>query len=205
MSRLLRLGFLASHNGSNMQAIIDACKTGRLAARPCAVISNNSRSGALDRARAEGIPAFHLSGQTHPDPGALDGAILDALRQHEVEIVCLAGYLKRLGPQTLAAYQGRVLNIHPALLPRFGGEGFYGQAVHEAVLAAGEKESGATVHLVDEEYDHGPILAQARVPVLPGDTPDTLAARVLEQEHQLYAATLQKIAAGELRLEGLRI
>lgn len=200
----LRLGFLASHNGSNMQAILDACKQGRLAAQPAVVISNNSESGALARARQEGIPACHLSGHTHPGPGALDQAICAALTQHQVEVVCLAGYMKRLGPRTLSAYRGRVLNIHPALLPNFGGEGFYGQAVHQAVLAAGEKESGPTVHLVDEEYDHGPVLAQARVPVLPGDTPETLAARVLAQEHRLYAETLQRIAIGALVLEGLK-
>ena len=181
MARPLRLGFLASHNGSNMQAIIDACKQGRLSALPAVVISNNSESGALARARQEGIPAFHLSGYTHPGPGALDQALCEALRHCAAEVVCLAGYMKRLGPQTLAAYRGRVLNIHPALLPKFGGEGFYGEAVHRAVLAAGEKESGPTVNLVDEDYDHGPVLAQARVPVLPGDTPQTLAARVLAE------------------------
>lgn len=200
----LRLGFLASHNGSNMQAILDACKEGRLSARPAVVISNNSESGALARARQEGIPAFHLSNHTHPGPGALDQAICAALTRHQVEVVCLAGYMKRLGPRTLAAYRGRVLNIHPALLPKFGGEGFYGQAVHQAVLAAGEKESGPTVHLVDEEYDHGPVLAQARVPVLAGDTPETLATRVLAQEHRLYADTLQRIATGEIVLEELK-
>jgi phosphoribosylglycinamide formyltransferase-1 len=186
-----------------MQAIIDACRAGRLQAEPRVVISNNSDSGALERARREQIPAYHLGSRRHPDPGELDRAILGVLRQHRVEVVCLAGYMKRLGPATLAEYRGRVLNIHPALLPRFGGRGFYGQAVHEAVLASGEKESGPTVHLVDEEYDHGPILAQTRVPVLPGDTPDTLAARVLEQEHRLYAQTLQQIATGEIRLQGL--
>lgn len=204
MAPPLRLGFLASHNGSNMQAIIDACKAGRLSARPAVVISNNSDSGALGRARQEHIPACHLSSHTHPGPGALDQAICTALTDCEVEVVCLAGYMKRLGPQTLATFRGRVLNIHPALLPKFGGEGFYGGAVHQAVLEAGEKESGPTVHLVDEQYDHGPILAQARVPVLEGDTPATLAARVLEQEHHLYTETLQKIARGEMVLEGLQ-
>lgn len=204
MARPLRLGFLASHNGSNMQALIDACKTGRLEARPSVVISNNSESGALARARQEGIPACHLSGHTHPGPGVLDQAICATLTHHQVEVVCLAGYMKRLGPQTLATFRGRVLNIHPALLPKFGGEGYYGQAVHQAVLEAGEKESGPTVHLVDEQYDHGPVLAQARVPVLEGDTPATLAARVLAQEHRLYAETLQRIAMGEIVLEGLK-
>jgi phosphoribosylglycinamide formyltransferase-1 len=203
MAEPLRLGFLASHGGTNMQAIIDACREGRLRAEPRVVISNNSDSRALQRARNEGIAAYHLSSRQHRDPEALDRAVLEVLRRHGAEVVCLAGYMKRLGPSTLSFYRGRVLNIHPALLPWFGGAGFYGQAVHEAVLAAGERESGPTVHVVDEEYDHGPILAQTRVPVLPGDTPETLAARVLEQEHRIYAQTLQRIATGELRLPGL--
>ncbi len=201
----LELGFLASHGGTNMQAIIDACKEGRLRAEPRVVISNNSGSGALERAGREDIPAHHLSNRTHPDPGELDKAILATLQQHQVELVCLAGYMKRLGPATLSAYRGRILNIHPALLPKFGGRGFYGDAVHKAVLAAGEMESGASVHLVDEEYDHGPILAQRRVGVRPDDTPDTLAARVLEQEHVLYAETLQQIATGQIQLQDFSI
>ena len=201
----LKLGFLASHGGTNMQAVIDACKEGRLEAEPCVVIGNNSRSGAMQRARNEGIPACHLSSRTHPGPGALDAAILAALRQHQVGLICLAGYMKRLGESTLLAYKGRILNLHPALLPKFGGKGFYGDAVHRAVLAAGETESGATVHLVDEHYDHGPVLAQRRVPVLLNDTPETLAARVLEQEHLLYAETLQKIASGQIRLPDFEV
>jgi phosphoribosylglycinamide formyltransferase-1 len=185
-----------------MQAVLDACRADQLQAEPRVVISNNSDSGALERARREGIPAYHLSTGTHPAPEALDRAILAALKGHEVEVVCLAGYMRRLGPLTLAAYRNRVLNIHPALLPRFGGQGFYGERVHRAVLAAGEGESGPTIHLVDEQYDHGRILAQHRVPVLPGDDAESLAARVLAQEHLLYAETLQRIATGELDLDG---
>ena len=196
----LKLGFLASHGGSNMQAIIDACKKGRLHADPRVVISNNSNSGALERARREGIPAYHLSGRTHPDPGELEKAILATLKRRGAEVVCLTGYMKRLGAAVVSAYRGRILNIHPALLPKFGGRGLYGRAVHEAVLAAAEKESGATVHLVDEEYDHGPVLAQRKVAVMAGDDPDVLSARVLRQEHILYAEVLQKIARGEIRL-----
>lgn len=196
----LKLGFLASHGGSNMQAIIDACKKGRLHADPRVVISNNSNSGALERARREGIPAYHLSGRTHPDPGELEKAILATLKRRGAEVVCLTGYMKRLGAAVVSAYRGRILNIHPSLLPKFGGRGLYGRAVHEAVLAAAEKESGATVHLVDEEYDHGPVLAQRKVAVMAGDDPDVLSARVLRQEHILYAEVLQKIARGEIRL-----
>jgi phosphoribosylglycinamide formyltransferase-1 len=196
----LRLGFLASHGGSNAQAIIDACRAGTLDAEPCVVICNNSDAQVLARARQAGIATRHLSSHTHPSPEDLDAAVLDTLRSHRVNLVVLAGYMRKLGPRTLAHYRGRVLNIHPALLPRFGGVGMYGKRVHEAVLASGERESGVTVHLVTEEYDQGPILAQRKVPVLPGDTADTLAARVLEAEHALYPETLAQIASGAIRL-----
>lgn len=199
----LQIGFLASGGGSNMQAIIDACRQGRVDGAPRAVISNNSRSGALGRARQEGIPAYHLSGRTHPEPDSLDRAVVDALTSNEVDIICLAGYMKLLGPRTIDTFRGRILNIHPALLPRHGGRGFYGHHVHEAVLAAGDRESGPTVHLVDERYDEGPVLAQIKVPVEPGDTAHALAARVLEQEHRLYPETLQAIATGEIDLDQL--
>jgi phosphoribosylglycinamide formyltransferase-1 len=199
----LRLGFLASHGGSNVQAILDACREGRLDAEPCVVISNNSDAPVLDRAMAARVPAFHLSAHVHPDPTRLDEAILATLEKHRVNLIVLAGYMKKLGPKTLARYRGRVLNMHPALLPKFGGRGMYGHHVHDAVLAAGEKESGATVHLADEEYDTGRILAQRKVPVRADDTSESLAARVLEVEHHLYAETLQRIARGEIKLEGL--
>jgi phosphoribosylglycinamide formyltransferase-1 len=137
---------------------------------------------------------------THPDPADLDRAVLEALERHGTDLVVLAGYMKKLGPATLGRFKGRVLNIHPALLPKFGGPGMYGRRVHEAVLAAGEKESGVSIHIVDADYDTGPVIAQERVPVLPGDTPDSLAARVLEQEHRLLTATLGRIASGELPL-----
>ena len=118
--------------------------------------------------------------------------LLAPLVQSEADVLCLAGYLKKLGPGIIQRYRGRILNIHPALLPKYGGAGMYGHFVHEAVLKAGEKESGCTVHVVDEEFDHGPILAQARVPVLPGDDANKLAARVLEQEHKLYPKTIKE-------------
>lgn len=200
----MRIGFLASHNGSNMQAIIEACKCGALRAEPVLVISNNAESEALQRALREAIPSLHLSAKTHPVAEDLDRAILDALLDHRVELVILAGYMKKLGRAVLARFAGAILNIHPALLPKFGGAGMYGLHVHEAVLAAGETESGASVHLVDQDYDTGPVIAQARVPVLAGDTPQTLAARVLQEEHRMFPAVLQKIAAGEIRIPGYR-
>jgi len=195
----VNLGFLASGRGSNLQAVIEACKSGRLSATPRVVISNNSDSGALERSRREGIPAYHLSSHTHGE--GLDEAILQTLRRHEVQLVVLAGYMKKLGPRTLAAYRNRIVNIHPALLPKFGGQGMYGMNVHKAVIEAGERESGVTIHLVDEEYDHGTILAQTRLPVLPDDTPQTLAQRVLEREHSFLVETLDKIIRGEIRLD----
>ena len=195
-----RLGFLASHGGSNMQAIVDACGDGRLTAEPAVVISNNSGANALARARRKDIPAYHLSGKTHPDPEDLDAAILEVFQRHNVSLVILAGYMRLLGPKTLAAYPDRVLNIHPALLPRFGGKGLFGSAVHEAVLAAGDRVTGVTVHVVNEQFDSGPILAQVPVPVEDGDTTESLAARVLTQEHLLFVDTLQRIESGELEL-----
>src|SRR5271156_6649647 len=157
----LKLGLLASHGGSNLQAILDACRTGRLAADPGVVIANNSDAPALERARRADVPAFHLSSHTHPEPDRLDAEIKATLESHAVNLVVLAGYMKKLGPRTLERYRGRVLNIHPALLPKsgghgkLGGQGMYGRRVHEAVLAAVEPVSGATVHWVDEQYDHG--------------------------------------------------
>ena len=196
----MNLGFFASGRGTNMQAVIDACNSGLLAAKPCVVISNNSTSEALARARQAGIPAYHFSSKTHPDPAQLDQVILAGLQQHRVDLVVLAGYMKRLGEKTLSAYQGRVINIHPALLPKYGGEGMYGAHVHAAVIAAGDQETGVTIHLVDQEYDHGDILAQTRLPVLKGDTAVTLAERVLVREHTFLVETLKQIISGEIVL-----
>lgn len=196
----LKIGVLASHGGSNMQAIIDRIAEGRLGARIVLVISNNSASGALERARRAGLPWAHLSSKQHPEPAALDRAIAEALQAAGAELIVLAGYMKKLGPQTLRTFKGRILNIHPALLPRHGGPGMYGIHPHEAVLAAGDAESGPTVHLVTEDYDRGPILRQRRVPVLAGDTPETLQQRVLAEEHQIYAEVIEDIVAGRLSL-----
>ena len=196
----LRLGFLASHGGSNVQAIIDACRAGELHAEPRVVICNNSGSEVLRRAAKEGVPGFHMSSKTDPRPGDLDAAIEGVLVDHGVELVVLGGYMRMLGPRVLGRYRRRVLNVHPALLPAYGGRGMYGERVHAAVLAAGERVTGVTVHLVDEEYDKGLIVAQAEVPVLEGDTVESLRLRVLRREHELYSETLQRIATGEIEL-----
>ena len=198
-----RLGFLASYRGSNMQVILDACSRGELDAEAVLVISNNRDSGALARAASAGVPTLHLSSQTHPEPGLLDSAMVAALRDSAVDLVVLAGYMKKLGPGMLQAFRGRILNIHPSLLPRHGGRGMYGRYVHEAVIRAGERESGVTVHLVEDEYDSGPILAQRSVSVDPHDDADSLAGKILAVEHEIYVDTLARIINGEIRLPGV--
>ncbi|MWC27661.1 phosphoribosylglycinamide formyltransferase [Paenibacillus sp. MMS18-CY102] len=200
----IRLGFLASHGGSNVLAIIKAFKEGRLAAAPAVVISNNSGSTALAHARNEGVPAYHMSAKTNPDPADLDSRILQVLEKNGVNLVILAGYMKKIGPNTLNAFNGRILNIHPSLLPRHGGHGMYGQAVHQSVLQSGDTETGVTIHLVNEEYDQGAIVSQFLVPVLPTDTAETLSARVLEQEHLSYVETINRIANRMIDLNTLQ-
>jgi phosphoribosylglycinamide formyltransferase-1 len=181
-----------------MQAIIDAIKAKTLDANPALVISNNSSSYALQRAEQEGIPNYHLSSKTNPDN--LNDAIIEKMKTHEVNIIVLAGYMKKLDDSIIDYVSGRVLNIHPALLPKFGGQGMYGINVHKAVIAAGEKESGPTVHLVNNRYDDGRILNQRKILVLQNDTPESLAERVLIEEHIIYAETLQKIATGAIEI-----
>ncbi|MEF2278097.1 phosphoribosylglycinamide formyltransferase [Deinococcus sp. YIM 134068] len=190
------LAFLASHGGSAARFLASACRDGRLDAVPAALVSNNSGSAALAWAREEGLTTAHLSAATHPDPEALDGAILDVLRGAGADTVVLSGYMRELGPRVLGAYAGRLLNVHPSLLPRHGGRGMYGDRVHAAVLAAGEAETGATVHLVTAGIDEGPVLAQSRVEVRPGDTVETLRARVQATEGELLLSALQKMAVG---------
>ena len=196
----MNIGVLASHGGTVLQAILDAGDGGHRELRTCVVIGNNSGSGAAARAARRGIPFAHLSGHTHPDPAALDEAIARALLDAGAELVFLAGYMKKLGPGTLARFRGRILNTHPALLPRFGGRGMYGDRVHRAVLDAGERRSGVSVHLVDEEYDTGPVVAQRAVDVLPGDTVETLSERVRACERELVVETLAAVAAGRITL-----
>ena len=186
----LRVAVLASGGGSNLQAILDylARLGAASAARVTFVAANRAGAGALEKARAAGIATAVIA-----DPA--DGpALLRLLESHRVELIALAGYLKLVPSEVTARWRGRIVNIHPALLPKFGGAGMYGRRVHEAVLAAGEPESGATVHHVDDAFDRGAIIAQERVPVEPGDTADSLAARVLAAEHRLYPRTLDALA-----------
>ncbi len=192
---MLNVAVFGSGRGSNFQAILHSIDAGRLpGVRIVLVVSNNSGAGILELARAHGIPGVHLSEKRFPDFPSFVDAMLGLLRDHGVTFIALAGYMKRVPPEVIAAYRGRIVNIHPALLPKFGGQGMYGIHVHEAVIAAHEQVSGATVHLVDEEYDRGSIVLQRTVPVLPDDTPETLAARVLTVEHELYPEALRLIA-----------
>lgn len=196
---MINLALFASHNGSNVQAILDACRDGNLDAQVCAVISNNSTSYALERARASQVPVFHLSSRAYPDEAELDKAILATLIHQKADWIILAGYMKKLGPATLARYSNRVVNTHPSLLPKYGGRGMYGIHVHQAVLDAKESVTGVTVHLVNGAYDEGAILAQCEVPVLVDDTVHTLSARVQETERELYVETLNRLCRGELQ------
>jgi phosphoribosylglycinamide formyltransferase-1 len=180
-----------------LQAVLDACANGDIDGQVTLVISNNADSGALRRARAAGAPVANLSGKTHPDPAELDRAIRDALAAADADIVLLAGYMKKLGPLTLGTYAGRIINTHPSLLPKHGGQGMYGMHVHRAVIAAGDSVSGVTVHHVEDDYDTGPALAQCRVAVMPADTPESLAQRVQASERQMIVKVLGKLSRGE--------
>ena len=179
----MRVAVLASGGGTNLQALLDTCQ-GSAPAQVVLVVSNKSDAGALDRARKAGVATAVLE---DPSDGA---AVVELLRAHEVDLIVLAGYLKLVPEAVVEAFESRMLNIHPALLPSFGGPGMYGRRVHEAVLASGATVSGPTVHVVTAEYDRGPIVAQWPVPVAADDTPETLAARVLRVEHQLLPAVV---------------
>lgn len=176
-----------------MQAVIDACESGRLPAQIALIISNNSNSGALRRARQHGIPNMHLSRNTHGNDSGVDRAMSEALTEATIDLVVLAGYMRLIGPRVLRSFRARIINCHPALLPKYGGQGFYGQHVHQAVIAAGEKESGSTIHFVDEVYDRGPIIRQNRVAVHPNDTAESLEARVKAAEHELLIQAIGEV------------
>lgn len=194
----LKLGFLASGAGSSARAIVEAIRAGDLAAETRLVVSNNKGAAVLGFAQERGIPSLCIP--TQADEAAADAKLAAEMAAHGVELIVLSGYLRRLGPQTLGHYAGRVLNIHPGPLPQFGGHGMYGRRVHEAVLAAGGAESGVAIHVVDEEYDHGPVIARKIVAVKPGDTVEALEERVRAAEPGFFVETLQRIARGDLQL-----
>lgn len=176
-----RLAVFVSGGGSNFRAIHQATLTGEIEGVVGLVVTDKPDSAAADSARENAIEVYH-----YPAPNQTPATLLQVLEDRAIDFVLLAGYLKMVPVEVVRAYPRKIMNIHPALLPAFGGPGFYGRRVHEAVLASGAAVSGSSVHFVDEQYDHGPVVAQIVVPVQPDDTPETLAARVLEQEHRLY-------------------
>jgi phosphoribosylglycinamide formyltransferase-1 len=200
----LNLVVLASGGGTNLQAIIDHIEAGKLNAQIKAVISNNSRAGALERARNHDIPAIHLSHKQFATPEEFDRKLLSVLKENQTDMLVLAGYMKMLSPVIIREYKNRIINIHPALLPSFGGPGMYGVHVHEAVIKSGVKVTGVTVHMVDEVYDHGAIVMQKTVSVMDDDTPESLAERVLKVEHQTYSEALQLFAEERVEIKDNR-
>ena len=195
---MMRLAVLASHEGSTLQALIDACAAQSLDAEVVLVVSNNSKSGALRRAAAANIDTRHISTKTHGSEDTANHAIANALADAEADWVLLLGYMKKMGEAILSRFSGRIINTHPALLPNFGGQGFFGRKVHEAVHIAGVSMTGATLHLVGCEYDTGPVIAQIEVPVLAGDDVDAIEQRVKTAERKLLVDTLQRICSGGL-------
>jgi phosphoribosylglycinamide formyltransferase-1 len=200
----VRVGVLASGRGSNLQAIIDAIEAGRLDAEIVLVLSNKRDAVALERARKHGLADIFLDPKPfagQPDSReAYDRAVLDMLRKHDVELVLLAGYMKIVTSVLVKAYENRMMNIHPSLLPSFPG-----LDAQKKALEHGVKISGCTVHFVTEGVDEGPIIVQAAVPVLEGDTPETLAARILDEEHKSYPKAVQLYAEGRLKVDGRRV
>lgn len=203
----LRIAVMVSGQGrgSNMQAIIDACKSGKINGEVALVVGVRNDAPAMDRARAAGVNTVAISPKAFPTDEAYDKAVLAALRENHIDLICLAGYMRVLGQSIIDAYRDRILNVHPALIPSFCGKGMYGHHVHEAVIARGVKFTGVTVHFVDEDYDSGPIVLQTIVGVDSDDTADSIAAKVLVQEHATYTDAIALFAQGRLRVVGRKV
>ncbi|PSQ87313.1 MAG: phosphoribosylglycinamide formyltransferase [Bacteroidetes bacterium QH_2_63_10] len=198
----MRLAVFASGGGTNFQAILDAISAGDLPAEVVCCVSNTPDAGALDRADRHDVPTEVIPPASFDAPVSFGEALLDTLATYAVTFVALAGYMQKIPPNVVEAYRGRMTNIHPALLPAFGGKGMYGMHVHRAVIEYGVHWSGVTVHLVDEEYDHGPIVLQEPVPVYADDTPEALADRIRPVEHRLYPEALRLFAEDRVRRDG---
>ena len=199
----LRIAVLLSGSGTSLENLLERIDAGKVPARVEVVIASKESAFGLSRARRHGIPAFAVARKEHSDVGAFNDAVHAALADFEVDLVLLLGFLSPF--ETRGRFDGRTLNVHPALIPAFSGKGFYGQRVHEAVLETGVKVTGATVHFVDGEYDHGPIVLQEAVAVRDDDTPDSLAARVQEVERRLVPEAVRLFAAGRLKVDGRRV
>jgi phosphoribosylglycinamide formyltransferase-1 len=199
-----RVAAFCSHGGSNFAAIADAATRGGVPIEMAVMIHNNARAGAREKAEARGIPTEWVPRKRFPDNDAYAQHILELLEKYEVDLVALAGFMQMIPNKVVQRFENRMTNIHPALLPFFGGRGFYGMKVHRAVFESGMKVSGPTVHLVDDEYDHGPILLQQAVSIDDCRTPEEIAARVLIEEHKIYPKALGLLAEGRFRVEGPR-
>ncbi|MDE3056805.1 MAG: phosphoribosylglycinamide formyltransferase [Bacteroidota bacterium] len=196
----LKIAVFASGRGSNFQSLYNALREDAEKARIVVVISNNSDAGALAVARSLHLPAIHLSQKQYSSHAEFVEAVLQTLESFQVNLIVLAGYMKKIDAAIIGKYRNRIINIHPALLPAFGGQGMYGIHVHEAVIASGARASGATVHIVDEEFDHGKIILQETVPVEPNDTPEILAERVLKAEHKLLPRVVRLFAENKIEI-----
>ncbi len=202
----LNIAVFASGKGSNFRSLLGAIDSGTIPnTRIALLVSNNPKAGALETARDKGIPVLRISLDQFTTEEEYCSTLIEALRKDRVNFIALAGYMKKLSPRLISRYRNRIVNIHPALLPAFGGPGMYGKHVHEAVLGAGATVTGATVHFVDEDYDHGPIILQRSIPVQPSDTPETLAARVLTLEHDLYPEAIRLIAEGKVLVDAQHV
>jgi len=201
----MRCAVFASGGGSNFQALIDRVQTGDLHAHLSVLVVNNSKVQAVDRAQANGIPVEHIAPSHFTTEDAFAYRLRECFSKYRVDFIVLAGYMKKLPTAIVVEYSNRIINIHPALLPAFGGKGMYGSHVHEAVCAYGAKVTGVTVHFVDEEYDHGPIIYQDVVKVADGDTPESVAAKVLELEHKSYWRVLEALASGAITVVNRKV
>ena len=197
----MNIAFFASYNGSSAHAITDACLAGDLIASPVLLITNNPNAAALEWAENKGLKTSVLNSKSHPDPAELDQMIAEKLQFHQINIVCCSGYMKLIGPRTIAAVQGKILNIHPALLPKYGGKGMYGDHVHKAVKDNGDTETGSTIHLVNDKYDEGKILAQNHIALSGEDSVTDIANKVKDAEPQFYVDTLRKVIKGDILLD----
>ncbi len=193
-----KIAVFISGTGTNLQALINSRKKGKLEAEIALVVSSSLQAGGLSHAERAGLPTFVFQEKEYPSKMEATKALLEKLRQHKIDFIALAGYLKLIAPEIIAAYPDRIINIHPGLLPKYGGKGMYGVHVHEAVIAAHEKESGVTIHLVDEKYDHGRILKQIKVPVYDDDTPGLLQQRIQKEEHKHYPIVINNFIKGKV-------
>ena len=206
LSDKLNIAVFASGKGSNFKSILESIKLGKIRnAHIVIVVSNNPDAGALEVARENNIPILHINRRQFASDDDFNAALMSAMQKDRVNFIVLAGYMKKIDPNIIKAFKNRIVNIHPALLPKFGGKGMYGIHVHEAVIASKEKFSGASVHIVDEEYDHGPIVLQKTVQVEPDDTPETLATKVLQIEHDIYPEAIRLFAEGRVRVDGQKV